>query len=227
MDITAFLGSIGTVVGLIRAVPQLIRLLRAREAFGVSLDTAATSSIVSFGWAAYGIMTGQPYVSFATGSSGLIFALVTFFAMRYGRNVREFKVSPFWLGILFLTGFILGKNGLGVVLPVSVLVSNIPQLWVAYRESNLADLSLGTWILSITDGMVWGMYALIQQDHSIMFYAFFQLVTSVPIVALKSKHVSGKKKSPSPPCQFCGETGHETSKCPKSAKFKLFDIDRE
>ena len=175
----------GTVVGLVRAVPQLIRLLRARKAFGVSLDTAATSSIVSFGWAAYGIMTGQPYVSFATGSSGLIFALVTFFAMRYGRSAREFKVSPLWLLVLLLAGFIFNKNGLGIVLPVSVLVSNIPQLWVAYKESNLTDLSLGTWVLSITDGLVWGIYSLIQQDFSIMVFAVFQLVTSGPILALK------------------------------------------
>jgi len=194
VNIASILGSMGTFIGLIRAVPQLVRLLRAREAFGVSLDTAATSSIVSFGWAAYGMMTGQPYVSFATGSSGLVFALITFFAMRYGRNIKEFKVAPFWLGILLVAGFLFHKNGLGIVLPVSVLVSNLPQLWVAYKEPNLADLSLGTWVLSISDGLVWGIYSLIQQDHSIMVFAFFQLVTSGPIVGLKLSRRAREKK---------------------------------
>ena len=193
MNIASILGSVGTVIGLIRAVPQLARLLRAREAYGVSLDTAATSSIVSFGWAAYGIMTGQPYVSFATGSSGLIFALITFFAMRFGRSVKEFKVAPVWLGILLLAGAFLGKNGLGIVLPISVLAANIPQLWVAYKEGNLADLSLGTWMLSITDGLVWGTYSLIEQDISIMVFAFFQLTTSGLIVALKLMHLAKEK----------------------------------
>ena len=194
MNIASILGSMGTVIGLIRAVPQLIRLLRAQEAFGVSLDTAATSSIVSFGWAAYGIMTGQLYVSFATGSSGLIFALITFFAMRYGRSAREFKVSPLWFVVLLLAVFLFKKNGLGIILPVSVLVSNIPQLWVAYKETNLTDLSLGTWILSITDGLVWGIYSLIQHDYSIMVFAFFQLTTSGSIVALKLAHHSREKR---------------------------------
>jgi uncharacterized protein with PQ loop repeat len=193
MNIASILGSVGTVIGLIRAVPQLARLLRAREAYGVSLDTAATSSIVSFGWAAYGIMTGQPYVSFATGSSGLIFALITFFAMRFGRRVKEFKVAPVWFGILLLAGAFLGKNGLGIVLPISVLAANIPQLWVAYKEGNLADLSLGTWMLSITDGLVWGTYSLIEQDISIMVFAFFQLTTSGLIVALKLMHLAKEK----------------------------------
>lgn len=182
------LGSVGTVIGLIRAVPQLVRLLRAREAFGVSLDTAATSSIVSFGWAVYGILTGQPYVTFATGSSGLIFGLIALFAVRFGRNLREFKVAPFWLVVLVLAGIFTGKMGLGIALPVSVLVANVPQIWVAYKEGNLADLSLGTWMLSITDGLIWGIYSILQHDVAIMVYGAFQLATSGLIVTLKLLH---------------------------------------
>lgn len=47
------------------------------------------------------------------------------------------------------------------------------------------------------------------------------------IISQISERLSGKKKSPPPPCQFCGEIGHNESECPKSAKFKLFHIDRE
>ncbi len=194
MNFASFLGSVGTVVGLIRAVPQLIRLLRAREAYGVSLDSAATSSIVSFGWAAYGIMTDQLYVSLATGSSGLIFAIITFFAMRFGRSSKEFKVAPFWFVVLLLAGVFAGKSGLGIMLPISVLAANIPQLWVAYKEGNLTDLSLGTWALSITDGLVWGIYSIIQRDFSIMVFGFFQLLTSGLIVILKLIHLAKEKK---------------------------------
>jgi uncharacterized protein with PQ loop repeat len=185
MDIRSILGTLGTVIGLVRAVPQLVRLLRAREAYGVSVDTAATSSIVSLGWATYGVLTNQPYVTFATGSSGVVFAITTFLALRFGRQVREFKIAPIWFGVLLLAGVIAEKNGLGMVLPISVLAANIPQLWVAYKEGNLADLSLGTWLLSVTDGLVWGVYSLIQRDISIMVFAFFQLTTSGLIVALK------------------------------------------
>jgi uncharacterized protein with PQ loop repeat len=194
MDFVSLLGSAGTVLGLIRAVPQLIRLMRAREAYGVSLDTAATSSIVSFGWATYGLLSHQPYVVFATGSSGLIFAIITFLAIRFGRSVKEFKVAPLWIFILFLVGLLFGKNGLGVMLPISVLASNIPQLWVAYKERNLRDLSLGTWLLSIGDGLVWGLYALLQHDVSILIYGLFQLITSAPIVLLKILHLASEKE---------------------------------
>ena len=200
MDFASFLGSAGTAVGLIRAIPQLVRLLRAREAFGVSLDSAATSSIVSFGWAAYGVLTDQLYVSLATGSSGLIFAIITLFALRFGRSRREFKVAPFWFIILLLAGILFGKSGLGIMLPISVLAANTPQLWVAYKEGNLTDLSLGTWALSITDGLVWGVYSILKQDYSIMVFGFFQLITSGSIVILKLIHLAKEKK-------FASDTG--------------------
>ncbi|MBN2124499.1 MAG: hypothetical protein JW821_09425 [Deltaproteobacteria bacterium] len=185
MTITSLLGLLGTLIGLVRALPQLFSLLRAKQARGVSVDTAATSSIVSFGWTAYGLFTNQPYVVLATGSSAMVFFLVAFFALRYGRHIREVKIAPVWFCILLLAALTKKELGLGVILPVSVLISNVPQLWVAWKEDNLADLSLGTWLLSMSDGTVWGAYSLIQHDTSIMTFAFFQLTTSGMIVLLK------------------------------------------
>jgi uncharacterized protein with PQ loop repeat len=72
VNIFSILGTFGTILGLVRAMPQLVRLLRAREAFGVSVDTAATSAIVSFSWVIYGILTEQFYFTLASGLTGLI-----------------------------------------------------------------------------------------------------------------------------------------------------------
>ena len=144
MNITSILGTFGTILGLVRAMPQLARLLRAREAFGVSVDMAATSAICSFGWVVYGVLTDQFYFTLASGLTGLIFALITLFALRFGRQLKELKVAPIWFTVLLLAGVVAGENGLSLVLAISVLIANIPQLQLAYRESNLADLSLGT-----------------------------------------------------------------------------------
>jgi uncharacterized protein with PQ loop repeat len=162
--------------------------LRAQEAFGVSVDTAATSAICSFSWVAYGILTDQFYFSLASGLTGLIFALIALFALRFGRQVKEFKVAPIWLAVLLLAGAVAGKNGLGLVLAISVLVANIPQLWLAYKESNLTDLSLGTWSISTMEGLIWLTYSLLRQDMAIIVSAFFQAMTSGLIVALKLAH---------------------------------------
>ncbi len=53
---------------------------------------------------------------------------------------------------------------------------------VAAREEDLTDLSLGTWVLSMSDGFVWGLYFLFESNYSIMVFALFQLATSGTIV---------------------------------------------
>lgn len=185
MDLIAILGTFGTLLGLIRALPQLVRLLRAREAFGVSVDTAATSAVCSFSWVAYGVVTDQFYLSLASGLTGSIFALIAVLALRFGRRVQEIRVAPVWLAVLLLAGLAGGKDGLGLILAISVLIANVPQVWMADREGNLADLSLGTWSISTVEGLTWLTYALLRQDIAIIVSAFFQALTSGLIVALK------------------------------------------
>ena len=182
MDAAALLGGAGSVIGLVRALPQLLRLVRTRDAHGVSVDTAATSSFVSFGWATYGVLTDQLPVTLATGSSGIVFALITLLSLRLGRSVRELRTAPVWLGVLVVVGVTMEAGGLGVLLPLSVLVANLPQLVVAYRESDLTGLSLPTWVLSVSDGLVWALYALVASDTAILAFGVLQLVTSGAIV---------------------------------------------
>ena len=195
MNFISMLGMLGTLIGLVRALPQLIQLLKSRKAHGVSVDTAGASSVVSFGWAYYGLLTDQPYVTLATGSSGIIFALIVFFAIRFGRSPKEIRVTPFWMLALILSKVLGGTSGLGIALPLSVLVANAPQLRVAYKEGDLSDLSLGTWLLSLSDGLIWGAYALIARDYSILGYGVFQLMTSGAIAVLKMLHQRAANKT--------------------------------
>jgi uncharacterized protein with PQ loop repeat len=185
MYFASFLGILGTLVGLSRALPQLLRLLRTQGASGVSADSSATSSVVSFGWMAYGILSVQPYVILATGLSGIVYALITLAGLRFGRSIKEIRVAPLWCVVLLLVYLWAGQSSLGVVLAVSVLVANLPQVRVAFRETDLTDLSLGTWLLCFIDGLVWGIYALLLDDLPIIFYGIFQLITSGLIVAVK------------------------------------------
>ena len=185
MDAPSILGLIGTLLDLIRAAPQLGRLIRARKSFGVSVDTSGTSCVVSLGWTVYGVVTNQPFVTLASGVMASFFFIITVVALRLGRSVSEFRIAPLWLIILLAAGLSFGTNGLGAVLSVSVLASNIPQIRVAYNEKNLSTLSLETWLLSLTGGVVWGFYGILGIDFSIIASAFFQVTTSIMIIILK------------------------------------------
>ncbi len=205
MDGMTLFGIISTLLGVTRALPQLVRLLLARHAYGVSVDTAATSMIVSSGWAIYGHLTHQPVISFASGASGVIFALITLSALRFGRQLKELKIVPVWFAALLLLGAVGGATGLSIALPVSVLAANIPQVWVAYRENDLTDLSLGMWLLSMAEGFLWGGYGLVQQDVSVLVNNTFQVITSALIVTLKLAHMVRCAKQTRAPLQMAGD----------------------
>ena len=71
------------------------------------------------------------------------------------------------------------------MLSISALISNVPQIRVAYKEENLSGLSLGTWLLTLSGGLVWLVYGILQNDLTIMVSTFFQSVTSAIIIGLK------------------------------------------
>lgn len=187
-------GIVTITLGIVRAMPQLLRLLRARHAYGVSVDTAATSMLVSAGWTVYGALTQQPAISFASGATAAIFALIALAALRFGRLLRELKIAPAWLAVLLLFGGLGGAAGLSIALPVSVLAANLPQVWVAYRERDLADLSLGMWLLAMAEGLVWGGYGIVQRDFAVLVNNGFLLATSAIIVGLKLAHMVRQAK---------------------------------
>ena len=186
MDFPSVLGLIGILIDLTRATPQLMRLFRARTSFGVSVDTAGTSCAVSLGWTTYGIITNQIFVILASGIMASFFLIITLVALRFGRSVREFRIAPLWLTVLSISVLFFGKTGLGLMLSISALISNVPQIRVAYKEENLSGLSLGTWVLTLAGGLVWGWYAILLTDLTIITSAFFQSVTSGIIIAIKS-----------------------------------------
>lgn len=170
-------------MGLIRAFPQLIRLGLTGDPHGVSIDTTATSSAISFGWASYGFLTEQLPVALATLSSGVVFLLITVMGVSLGRRMSEMKTAAVWAVVLLTVGGIWRQEGLGILLPLSILVGNVPQLVTAYREDDLTGLSVGTWMFSVADGLVWGAYSVVTGDRSIAAFGILQTTTSGLIVA--------------------------------------------
>lgn len=183
MEIVFILGAIGTFTGLARPLPQFVRLLRTRDAHGVSLDTAVTSCVVSSAWAAYGILADRAAVALASGLSAFVFLLIALLAMNLGRPIRELRAAPMWLVAAVAASTLAGADGLGVILIVGALVANLPQIIVAFRERDLSGLSPSTWALTASDGGTWFLYGLATRDLPILVNNFFQLTTSVTILA--------------------------------------------
>ena len=183
MPVLVVLGFLGTVVGLVRALPQLIRLLRTRDVAGVSLEGCLTSSVVSAAWALYGVLTDQFAVVLASATPSIVFVFTAVAAVRYGRSVREIRTAPVFLAIFAGVAVAAGATGLGLALTVGALVANTPHLLAAVREKDLSGVSPSTWALTTTDGSIWVTYALITGDIPILINNLFQVSTSGLILA--------------------------------------------
>jgi uncharacterized protein with PQ loop repeat len=176
------LGAMGAGLGLVRAVPQLLRLIRTHDSRGVSLDTLVTGAVVSLGWATYGLLTEQPIVSAATGASAVVFVMTACAGVAHGCSLRDLRVAPVWACGLLLVTLNARANGLGLVLPASVLAANLPQLVSLVRDPSAPGLSSGTWRLFCADGIVWTLYAAASGDAPIAVYGVLQMVSSAAIL---------------------------------------------
>ena len=183
----AVLGALGAGLGLVRAVPQLLRLVNTHDARGVSLDTLVTSAVVSSGWAAYGLLTHQPIVSAATGASACVLLVAAWAGLAHGLSLRDLRVAPVWAGGLVLVTLGAGAKGLGLCLPVSVLAGNLPQLVSLWRQPSAPGLSRGTWRLFCADGVIWTLYAAVSGDVPIAVYGVLQMLSSGAIVLRMSR----------------------------------------
>lgn len=186
MSILSVLGAIGTVIGLVRAMPQFVRLATTKDVHGVSLDAVATSSVVSAAWTTYGVMTGQIAVALASGLSCLVFALISFLAVRYGRWLGELRSAPVAFVVFLAVVSLMGVTGLGVILMVGALVANTPQVIAAYREPNLSGISPSTWRLTASDGATWMTYGAIAGDLPIFINNAFQFATAIAVLVRRA-----------------------------------------
>lgn len=182
MNAATALGAIGMVIGLVRALPQLLRLRKMADAHGVSLDAAATSCVVSLAWAIYGALTEQWAVALASALTATVFALVAVLASKLGRKVKELRAAPLWFAAVTVALVLAGSAGLGVVLVLGALVANTPQVIVAFRERDLTGLSPSTWALTASDGAVWTLYGIVTGDIPILVNNLFQFSTSLAIL---------------------------------------------
>ncbi len=148
------LGWIASAVFLSRLVPQPARLLRTGVADGVSPMAALNAVVTDLGWLVYGLVVGLvPVWAVAVVSLFPGFLMVTLLAKRTtGSDVLG---AALWLGAS-LAAWRFGA--LGALLGISVMVNNGPQVWVSLKESDLAGIAPGAWLIAIADASLWGAY---------------------------------------------------------------------
>ena len=172
-------------LGTVMTLPQAIRLVRTRRLAGVSATWAALSVTVNAWWLVYATGVGDPAIVpvSAVSVAGYLTILV---AMRRfgGGNLPTSGVAPLSATVLLpLAALAIGGwEAAGMTLGVLYGVQLAPAVLGAFRSSDLAGVSPGTWLLALLEAALWGVYGSAADDLGLVVLAVVGAVMSALVL---------------------------------------------
>jgi uncharacterized protein with PQ loop repeat len=159
-------GWLGTLVGTVLGLPQLIRLARTRSIEGLSLAGWQAMLAVNIGWTAHGISIGQP-PQIITSAFSLLATVPILFLM--ARELQR-RLLPILLpGLLFAAAMItidqvLGSTAYGAVAILPAVLANAGQSLQLVRAPHIKGVSVLFLLLAVVNQVFWLTWAHLVPD---------------------------------------------------------------
>ena len=158
------------------AIPQLVLMLRARNATGVSIAGWATNTSALAVWIVHSLLIGSTTTALAMAAPAVLTLAVFVLAMAWGGD-RRGAATPFVflavVGAVALTG---NPQFFTVLLATTVLWSYGPSLFAMWTADDLSGNSTATWAISAVYGVIWGGYGLVSTDAAVIVNGSINLV---------------------------------------------------
>ena len=175
-------GLAASLLGVVGALPQLLRTARTRDVAGLSLTAVACSAGADLAWIAYSLAMDLAISAGAAASLALVeLALGALLATHLGWPPRPLLVAAAWGAGLAAVALVGGWELLGLVLPLSYGARMAPAVWAAWRTHLPTGISLACWLAVTAESALWAVYGLAHQDRAIALYAGFGLVAGLAV----------------------------------------------
>jgi len=150
------------------AIPQLILLLRARSATGVSIAGWATTASASAVWIVHSMLNGSTTTALAMAVPAVLTLAIFALAVAWGGD-RRGAATPFVflavVGAVALTGT---PQLFTALLATTVFWSYGPSLFAMWTADDLSGNSTATWAIAAVYGLIWGGYGLLSADVAVI-----------------------------------------------------------
>lgn len=159
-------GWVAVCVGMIVALPQLVRLARTHRVDGLSLTSWRSILAMNLAWAAHGIRLGAPAL-IITNAIGLCSTLPILYLLsrQFSRRLIPLLVpSVVVAGAMIAVDNILGSAAYGVVAIAMALVSNIGQSMQLVRAPHVTGVSPLFVTMAVVNQSVWIVWGLLAGD---------------------------------------------------------------
>jgi uncharacterized protein with PQ loop repeat len=169
------------------ALPQILRLVRTREAAGVSVGSWEVNTLSAVAWLAYGFRTLQGAQVVANACSLIGGIAVLWLVLSAGTQRRE-RLTRFTFGATAVTGAVLLLPMAWLTLPLAAtgLLSRIPQMratavtWWNRRPSGVAA---SAWALSVLCTALWLLTGALTGQAAVMWSSAIACATAALILA--------------------------------------------
>lgn len=187
-DLVLSFGYIGSVIGVVMVVPQIVRILRYPTLTGVSPSSWAITTVACLTWLTYGIRTSSmPQIP---GNILLIAGAVAVVLLAPAEISRRKRAALLllasaavlaiaWLVPAHVTGYVAFVVGLG---------ANWPQLYDSvgnWKAGINSGVSVTTWVLRVASQVCWLTYAVLTGDVPVAVSAGLLLSTAALLVVLE------------------------------------------
>jgi uncharacterized protein with PQ loop repeat len=159
-------GWLAVCVGMVVALPQLVRLARTRKVDGLSLTSWRSILAMNLAWAAHGIRLGAPAL-IITNSIGLCSTLPILFLLsrRFRRPLVPLLLPSLVVAAAMITvDHVLGSAAYGVAAITIALVSNVGQSMQLVRAPHVTGVSPLFVTMAVVNQAVWIVWGLLMKD---------------------------------------------------------------
>jgi len=172
-------------IGAMMAIPQAARVIRTRRVEGVSLTWAAMSVVNNAWWVIYAIGVGNlaiiPVAAICVAGYLVIIAGLVLFGGAH-QPLRALG-SSVAIGLAPLVALQLaGWPAAGIVLGLLYAVQLAPAVSSAVRNTDLAGISAGTWVIAIVEAALWGIYGTGRADLGLISMSATGVVMSAVVL---------------------------------------------
>ncbi len=158
-------------------VPQLVRLVRTKDAAGVSATMAGIGALSCIAWMFYGLAV-DVWPLALTGGLGACEYLGFCALLRRSRRPLGRATAVTAVGAVLLIGSMAlaeaaGRgmwSGLAAALDAAVVAQYLPAVLAAHRSPSTSGIAAGTWAMVGLNGALWGMYGFLIGDVALIGY---------------------------------------------------------
>ncbi len=178
-------GYVATAMAASQFVPQVIRTSRSHDTAGVSSGMFAILVAQAGAWMGYGIrqhLFPPVLTNVMLGYCGIV--MVRLLVINRAPHIRRAIAAIIGALVFEVLAYLFAPDAvLGVVAAVGAFILLWPQVLVVFTRTDLSGLSLGSWLLSIGNTILWMAYGLGRHSMLLLLSAGQGLVLSLVIVA--------------------------------------------